>query len=258
MTTVVFITGASSGIGRAAALEFARQGIHVVGVARRSQRLQELEADIHQLPAPHGEFLGIKADVSDAAALNHAVTQTLERFGRLDVLVANAGLGHRGAVVDADWNDLQTLLHTNIDGVLHSIRAVVPAMRRNGRGHIIIISSVSYNLTSPYSALYAASKAFVSSLANSIRLELAPEQIAVTDILVGRTETEFNENRLGEGKRTGQGVPTMPAEQVAQAIVRATHKRPKRVILRLVDRLVIWGNILIPGLIGQIAKKQYK
>ncbi|MBZ0297343.1 MAG: SDR family NAD(P)-dependent oxidoreductase [Anaerolineae bacterium] len=258
MTAVAFITGASSGIGRAAALEFARQGIHVAGIARRSQRLSELEAEINQLPAPHGEFLGVVADVTDPSSLADAVAQTVERFGRLDILVANAGLGHRGVMVDAEWHDLHTVLQTNIEGVLHSIRAAVPAMRQNGEGHIIIVSSVSYNLTSPYTSIYAASKAFVSSLANSIRLELAPEHIAVTDILVGRTETEFNERRLGEGKRAGQGVPTMPAGQVAQAIVKAAQHRPRRVILRLVDRLIIWGNILVPGLIGQLAKRQYR
>ncbi len=257
MSQLVFITGVSSGIGRAAALAFARRGAHVAGVARRAERLAELQAEIHTLPLPHGDFLGITADVTSAEAMNAAVAQAVERFGRLDVLVANAGIGQRGAIADSEWSDIETVMRTNIDGVLHSIRAAVPAMRQGG-GQIIIISSVVYNLVSPYAATYAASKAFVSSLTNSLRLELEADHIAVTDVLVGRTHTEFNEKRLGEGKRTGQGVPTMSAEQVAQAIVHAAERRPKRVILRFFDRLIVWGNILAPGILGWLAKRQYK
>lgn len=227
-------------------------------MARRGDRLAALETEISALPTPHGDFVGIEGDVTQAEAMQAVVAQTVERFGRLDVLVANAGIGHRGAVVDADWDDLETLLRTNIDGVLHSIRAAVPAMREGGGGHIIIISSVSYNLVSPYAAIYAASKAFVSSLAHSLRLELEDDHIHVTDVLVGRTHTEFNEKRLGEGKRTGQGLPTMPPERVAEAILN-TVRHPKRsVTLRLFDRLVIWGNILLPDVMGRLAKRQYQ
>ncbi|MAS32836.1 MAG: oxidoreductase [Anaerolineaceae bacterium] len=257
-TKVALITGVSSGIGRATALEFARQGIHVAGTARRSARLNTLAAEITALPAPHGAFLGVTADVSNANAMRSAVQQTVERFGRLDILVANAGVGHRGALVDAEWDDLETLLRTNIDGVLHSIRAAVPAMRQNGGGHIITLSSVTYNLVSPYAAAYAASKAFVSSMAHSLRMELEDDHITVTDFLVGRTQTEFNEKRLGLGKRTGEGLPTMTPDKVAAAILRAVDHPRRSVTMRLFDRLTIWGNILFPDIIGRIARRQYK
>jgi short-subunit dehydrogenase len=257
-TRTVLITGASSGIGRAAALACAQRGWPVAGLARRADRLAALEAEINALPEPHGAFLGIVGDVTQADSVQAAVQQTLARFGRLDVLVANAGIGHRGAIVEADWHDLETLLRINIDGVLHSIRAAVPAMRQTGGGHIITISSVTYNLVSPYAATYAASKAFVTSLAHSLRLELEDDQIRVTDFLVGRTHTEFNEKRLGAGKRTGESLPTMTADRVAEAIVRAIEHPRRSVTLRLFDRLTIWGNILIPDIIGRIARRQYR
>lgn len=187
-----------------------------------------------------------------------AVEQTVAHFGKLNILVANAGIGHRGAIADADWSDLETLLRTNIDGVLHSIRAAVPAMRTQGSGHIVTVSSVVYNLVSPYAAGYAATKAFVSSLANSIRLELAPDHIRVTDVLVGRTNTEFNSKRLGQGKRSASSLPTLSPEQVADAIVRAIESGQKTIVLRLFDRLIILGNKLIPGIMGELAKRQYK
>lgn len=257
-TKVALITGASSGIGYATALAFAREGTHVVATARRAEKLAELQKAVLQLPAGHGDILLVAADVTDAAAMQEAVKLALGRFGRLDILVANAGVGHRGAVADATWEDLEMLLRTNIDGVLHSIRAAVPAMRHGGGGHILAVSSVTFNLTSPYAAVYAASKAFVTSLAHSLRLELEDEHIKVTDVLVGRTHTEFNEKRLGAGKRSGEGLPTMTPDKVAVAIVRATKGNPRSIILRFFDRLVVWGNILVPEIIGRLAKQQYR
>jgi short-subunit dehydrogenase len=252
---VALITGASSGIGRATAVALARAGMQVVGVARRAERLAELEAEIAPLP---GAFLAVTGDVTQPESMQQAVQTTLDHFGRLDILVANAGIGQRGAVVDTEWGDIETVLRTNIDGVLHSVRAAVPAMRQSGGGHIITVSSVVYNLVSPYAATYAASKAFVTSLAHSLRLELEDDNIRVTDVLVGRTHTEFNEKRLGAGKHTGQGVPTMTADDVAAAILKATQTQPRSVTLRLFDRLVIWGSILLPDVMGRMARRQYR
>ena len=255
---VVFITGASSGIGRAAALEFAREGYHVCGMARRAERLDSLHDEITALPAPHGEFLAGIGDVRDSAGVEAVVERALERFGRLDVLVANAGLGHHGTVADGEWVHIETVLRTNIDGVLHSVRAAVPAMRAKGGGHILIVTSVVAGIHSPYTATYAASKAFVSSLAGSLRLELEDDHIAVTDVLVGRTTTEFNQNRLGSGAGVRGGLPTMSAAEVAEAIVRAAERQPRHVIMRFFDRLILAGGVVAPGIMARLAKRQYK
>lgn len=258
MRKVVFITGTSSGIGRASAVAFAEAGYHVAGTARREEKLMALRDEIAQLSGNHGDFLPLTGDVTDRQSIENAVAQTIEVYGRLDILVANAGVGHRGALVDAEWDELETLLRTNIDGVLHSIRACVPHMRKQGGGHIMTISSVTFNLVSPYAASYAASKAFVTSIANSIRMELEEDNIKVTDFLVGRTETEFNEKRLGGGARSSSSIPTMSSEQVADAIVKAATQNKKTVVLRFFDRLIVWGNRLVPGIIGMLAKRQYK
>lgn len=253
---IALITGASSGIGYATALAFARRGILVAGTARRIDRLQTLEREITDFG---GEFLPIAADVREAQALADAVRSTVERFGRLDILVANAGIGHRGAIVDAQWDELDALLRTNIDGVLHSVRAAVPEMRKIGGGHIVIVSSVVYNMVSPYAAAYAASKAFVSSLARSLRFELADDNIFVTDMLVGRTESEFDTNRLGKGGRSSSGIPVMPVEKVANGIVRVVLDRPRhRVALRWFDRLLMTANIFVPDIVGRMALRQYR
>lgn len=255
---VALITGASSGIGYETALAFAKCGTHVVATARRVDKLGDLQKAVLQLPAGHGDILTIEADVSQREAMQNAVRLTLGRFGRLDILVANAGIGHRGKLAESNWDDIETLLRTNIDGVLHSIQAAVPAMKQSGGGHIITVSSVTYNLTAPYAATYAASKAFVTSIAHSLRLELEDENIKVTDVLVGRTATEFNQKRLGLGKRSGDTLPTMTPATVAAAIVRATDGNPRSVVVRFFDRLIMLGNILIPEVIGRIALRQYK
>jgi short-subunit dehydrogenase len=255
---VALITGASSGIGRATALALSRRGTQVTGLARRAGRLTELAEEIERFPAPHGEFLAVTGDVIDFTVMRDTVQSTLDRFGRLDMLIATAGVGHRGALVEADWTEVEVLLRTNIDGVLHSIRAAVPAIRQSGGGHIIITSSVGYNSILPYAAIYAASKAFVSSLSRSLSLELEADNIQVTDMLIGRTATEFNEKRLGKGERTGGGIPTMSAEQVAEAIVKATTRHKRTVVPRAFDRLILLGNLLLPGVVGRLAMRQYR
>lgn len=256
---IVLITGASSGIGYASALAFAAQGWHVAALARRADRLEQLGAAVAALPAPHGDLLTLEADVRDPASLNAAVAAALARFGRLDALIANAGLGQRGAVADSAWDDLEVVMRTNMDGVLHSVRAAVPALRQSGGGQIVFISSVSAELTVPYAAVYAASKAFISSIARSLRLELEADNIGVTDMLLGRTDTEFSQSRRGKtGHASTSGVPVMSAEQVAQAVVTAVEKRQKRVVLRPFDRLLLWANRFIPERIGRQAAKQYR
>ncbi|MEO8392839.1 MAG: SDR family oxidoreductase, partial [Chloroflexota bacterium] len=260
VTQVILITGASSGIGHATALAFAKRGANVAVTARRADRLAELAREIGALPAPHGECLPITADVSDGASMQAAVDQTMERFGRLDVLVANAGVGQRGALVESDWNDIDTLLRTNIDGLLHSIRASIPALRKSGSGHIVIVSSIAGSTVTPYTAVYGASKAFASSLARSLSLELEADHISVTNLVIGPVNTEFSSSRLGEKGHAAQAakLPTMSADQVAEGILRATDQRSKNATLRLFDRLVLLASTFAPYAIGRQALKRYK
>ncbi len=252
---VALVTGASSGIGRATALALLRAGVHVVGMARNRERLAELEASARELP---GDFLACPGDVTRADDVSRAVQQGLQRFGRLDLLVANAGIGLRGDLVGVEWTALESLLRTNIDGVLHSVRAAVPAMRSSGGGHIITISSVAAPLVVPYSAAYAASKAFVSSMAHSLRLELEDDGILVTDMLVGRTATEFDTRRLGAGARAGSSLPVMRAEDVAAGVLQAIRRPRRSLTLRLFDRLILLAGRLAPDLLGRMARRQYR
>lgn len=252
---VVLITGATSGIGRATALLLAALGHRVAAIGRREERLVELKDAAKELP---GEIFPLTGDVHDGAGMVKIAAETLAHFGRLDVLVANAGLGHRGALVEADWEDIETVLRTNIDGVLHSIRACVPPMRAGNGGHIITISSVLGPLPAPGAAVYSASKAAVDSLAQALRMELKPDNIWVTNILVGQTATEFSQKRRGTKGKVAGKFPTMTPEKVAAQIVWAMNRRRRTVIVRPIDRVVVVGGRFFPWVMDRIMARIYR
>jgi|SRR5690606_28447787 short-subunit dehydrogenase len=252
----ILITGGSAGIGRAAALMFAAMGDHVAVVARRTDLLEALaqEAEREKLP---GRILPLTADVTDPAAMQRAVALALAEFNRLDVLVAGAGVGHRGALADAAWRDLETVLRTNMDGVLHSIRAAVPAMRASGGGQIVLLSSVLGPVPAPYAAAYSASKAALEALARSLRGELHADRIHVTVLRIGQTDTEFAEKRLGQPGRVATRWPTMSPEQVAGAIGRALERNPRVLSVRWIDSAFIWLGQRFPALMDRILRRIY-
>src|SRR5690606_4000715 len=136
----------------------------------------------------------------------------------------------------------------------------VPAIRRGGGGQIVIVSSVASETATPYAAAYGASKAFVSSLARSLQLELKSDNITVTNLIVGVTASEFQQNRLGEQgiAASAAKLPAMTPEQVAGGIVKATERRAANVVLRPLDRLILLLNRIVPGWIGRQALKRYQ
>lgn len=253
---MVLITGASSGIGWATALEFARRGDHVGVIARRYDRLEALENAARAANLP-GDIFPYAADVRAPEAIERVVADLAAQWARLDVLVANAGIGQRGAIADAEWEDLQAVLRTNIDGVLHSVRAAVPLMRKSGGGHIVTVSSVAASLVTPYATVYAASKACLNAIARGLRVELAPDQIWVTNVLAGQTHTGFAEARRGQPGRVS-GLPTMKPEYVARCIVRETRRRRRTVTLRWFDRALIFGGAYFPWIADRIAASKYR
>ncbi len=252
----ILITGGSSGIGRAAALLFAALGHNVAVTARRLDRLGDLkkEAEAKNLP---GTIFTLEADVTDADAMRRAAALTLAEFNRLDVLVANAGIGHRGALVDSEWDDIDTTLRTNIDGVIHSVRAAVPAMRASGGGHIILISSILGPVPGAYAGVYSASKAAVDALGRALRGELRGDHIHVSVLWVGQTNTEFSEKRLGQPGRVASKWPTMTPEQVAGGIARALERKPRTMTIRWIDGLFVWAGRNFPALMDRLLARVY-
>jgi NAD(P)-dependent dehydrogenase (short-subunit alcohol dehydrogenase family) len=178
---VALITGASSGIGRASAALFAREGYAVVLLARTRERL---EAVADAIEARTGSpAMVAPCDVSDRSKVEAAVRAALDRFGRLDVLVANAGVGLYARVEDVPPEEFEALWRTNVMGVLHPVQLAVPPMRAAGRGHIAVVGSVVGKRSWPFHGPYAATKFALTALVQALRAELAGSGVTASLIL---------------------------------------------------------------------------
>jgi NADP-dependent 3-hydroxy acid dehydrogenase YdfG len=252
---VVAITGASAGIGRASAFAFARAGARLALVARREDRLREIAAAL-----PGTEVLVQAGDVSVAADVQAFVDATVARFGRIDVLLNNAGFGYRGSVEATPDDVWRRLMDANFHGTVYGCQAAIPHMRRQGGGVILNVSSIVGHRAMPGSAAYAATKAAQVSLTEALRLELRDAGIAVCSVHPAGTTTEFGAvaDRESGGRTQGSVGPQQTAEQVAEAIVRcARHPRPE-VYPLFVSRALVWLNALSPALVDAWTRRTAK
>jgi NAD(P)-dependent dehydrogenase (short-subunit alcohol dehydrogenase family) len=226
---VVVIVGASSGIGRAAAAEFAARGATVVCAARNTEALDTLVAEIHRAG---GTAVARPTDIADPAAVRALVRAAEQAYGRIDTWVNVAAVGVWGRVEDITDEEFDRVMRVNYLGHVHGARAVLPALRRAGGGGIIGVSSAEGVRAVPLQAPYAASKFAVRAFYDCLRVELAQQgdPIAVTTILPASIATPFFENaRSRLGAMPKPPPPVYTPELVAQAIVRAA-TQPRREI----------------------------
>ena len=251
---MVALTGASAGIGRAAALAFAREGSRLGLAARRLGRLEEVAAEVRALGA---DALAMELDVADERAVGRFVAAVVERFGRLDVIVNNAGSGVRGSVEETPVEDFRRLMEVNYLGTVHGCRAALPVMRRQGRGVIINVSSIVGHRALAGGAAYAASKAAQISLTESLRLELRGTAIAACSVHPVSTETEFAEvaARASAGRKGGPVGPMQSADAVARAIVACARRPRAEVYPYPLARSIVWLNALSPRLVDWLASR---
>jgi len=192
--TVALITGASSGIGRATALELAREGASVAVVGRREDRLTDLAAEISNAG---GRALVVPADITDARAAAEAVARTVESLGRLDTLVNNAGLMLLGPAPDADLNDWRRMIDINLMGLMYTAHAAIPhllgaaSQRPREVADIVNIGSVAGRSAFAMSAVYCATKFGVGAFTESLRQELARQHVRVSVVEPGSVDTEL-------------------------------------------------------------------
>jgi len=218
---VVAITGASSGIGEATALLLAGRGARLVLGARRSDRLDELT---RRIAAAGGEAAGLAVDVRRRDALAALVTLACERYGRLDVLVSNAGVGPISLLDDLRVEDWEEMIDVNVKGFLYGIAAALPVFRRQGRGHFVNIISTAGLRIAPMQSVYAGTKNAVRTISEGLRQE-AGEKLRVTGISPGFVRTEFAQSMTNPEVRN-QTVERMeeiglPPEAIARAVAYA-------------------------------------
>ncbi len=224
---VVVLTGASSGIGREIARLLGGKGAQLVLVARRVEALEELKDEIGRLGGVPP--LAMAADVGDpeqVAALRERVESS---WGAVDVLINNAGRGAYGPFASVALCDYESVVQTNLLGVVYCTRAFLPGMLERGRGQLVFISSIVAELPSPGHSVYSATKFAVSGLAESLDYELAPKGIAILLVEPGLVRTEFAE-RAGYPRRRFDQMPSRSAGEVAQEIVGAIERRKCKII----------------------------
>ena len=213
-----FITGASSGIGRATAVALAQAGYQLVITGRRRERLEELARELSAVPTHLLTF-----DVRDRAAVEAAVQSLPAAFQDVDVLINNAGNAHGlASIQNGDPQDWDDMLDSNVKGLLYVSHAVLPSMTRRNTGHIINIGSVAGHEVYANGNVYCASKAAVASLTKGMRLDLLPHHIKVAEVNPGAVQTEFSEVRFkGDTERAEnvyKGFEPLKAQDIAEVI----------------------------------------
>jgi clavulanate-9-aldehyde reducatase len=234
---VIAITGASSGIGEATALACARAGAAVALAARRTDRVEALAQTIE---AAGGKALAVTADVGEEDQARAFLGAARDRFGRLDGLVANAGVMLLGPIDGAPTDEWRRMVHVNVMGVLYCTHSALPLLREQGGGDVVIVSSVGGRVVGRWSGVYSLTKFGVGAFAEALRMESAGTGIRVTLIEPGRVETELRTHVRAEVMEQLHGgfagVVPMSAEQVADAILFAIGQPPEVTISEVLMR----------------------
>ncbi|HEX2696858.1 MAG TPA: SDR family oxidoreductase [Anaerolineales bacterium] len=248
---VVIVTGASSGIGEATARQFGLEGAKVVLAARRVDRLESLAQEIAALNTG-AETLVIQADLSKLEDIQSVVNQTLDKFGRIDVLVNNAGFGRLDWLENLDpVKDIEAQLLVNVHGVIQTTRQVLPVMIKQRSGDIVNMCSMAGLVGTPTYTIYAASKHAVHGFSEALRREVQPWGIHVSMIYPGGVATEFGQH-AGIKRKTKATTPKfllLSAEDVGRAVVKLV-KRPRAMwIIPWLWSLSVLLNKLFPAFV---------
>jgi len=234
---VVAVTGASSGIGEATALQCARSGAAVALAARRAERIETLA---ERIAADGGRAIAVTADVGEEDQARAFVQRAHAELGRVDVLVNNAGVMLLGQIENAPTEEWRRMIHANVFGVLYCTHAALPLMREQGSGHIVNVSSVAGRVARLGSGVYNLTKFGVGAFSESLRQEAVPLGVRVTLIEPGAVATELaGHNRpeiLEQMAKRFQGVTPLTADDIATAIVYAIGQPPNVSVNELLIR----------------------
>ncbi|ATV34138.1 SDR family NAD(P)-dependent oxidoreductase [Prevotella intermedia] len=247
---IVMVTGATSGIGEACAKKFAQGGYNVIITGRRKEKLDALKKELEGMGA---EVLAMQFDVREREAARKAVEFLKDKWAKIDVLINNAGLAlGLDKEYEGDFDDWDTMIDTNIKGLLNMTRFVVPAMVERNEGHIINIGSVAGDAAYANGNVYCATKAAVKTITDGLRIDVAESNVRVTNLKPGLVQTNFSNVRFhGDDARadnvykgvkplTGDDIADVafyaasaPAHvQIAEVLVLATHQANGSVIVR--------------------------
>jgi NAD(P)-dependent dehydrogenase (short-subunit alcohol dehydrogenase family) len=246
--TTVVVTGASSGIGRATAVEFAKAGARLVVAGRRQERLDDL---VREIASTGGEAVAVATDVSDRGQVEDLIQEAQSQFGSVDTLVNNAGIGIAASFQDQTLDDFRRVMDTNFWGAVYACRAVLPVMRGQASGGLIVnVSSILGKRGVPYETAYCASKFALAGFSEALRAEVMSEMIDVTTVFPGLVETDIFDSATNEiGLEMPAMVPKMPAQELARLLVQNALLPQPEIVMALDAQALNFFNTLAPGLL---------
>jgi short-subunit dehydrogenase len=252
----ILVTGASQGIGRALVEVAAQRGAQVLAAARSKDLLDELADQVH---CRGGAVEVVRADITNLEDRQRLLELAVIRFGGIDVLVNNAGIGATGHFAQASQERLRRIMEVNFFGMTEMTRAFLPLLRRGHRPAIVNISSIAGKRGIPARSEYSASKFALQGFSEALRAELAKDGIDVLVVCPGLTRTNFSRNLLENKARLPlDHLRGMSAEQVAVATLRALERGRPEVSLTLRGKLVVLVSRLLPGLADRIAARRVR
>ena len=258
---VVWITGASGGIGEALALQFAAAGAKLVLSARREEQLERVRQRCVAAGADPRDTLVLPLDVTDFEAMPAAVGGVLESFGRIDLLINNAGISQRGRCVDTHMEVYRRLLEVDVLGQIALTKSVLPVMLEQGSGHIAVTSSVAGKVGAPLRTGYCAAKHAVMGFFDALRAEVAQHGIRVTTITPGFIRTDISVNALrGDGSThgvmDGDIAGGMDVTRCAEVIIKGFRKgTPEIAVGEGMEMKALWLKRFFPGLVFRLTEK---
>jgi len=254
---VILVTGASSGIGEAVARLFAREGYRVSLGARRLERLQALA---HEIESAGGQSIAVQSDLARFEDIQRLISETLDQFGQIDVLLNNAGFGRIKWLEDLDpMEDIQAQLQINLISTILVAREVLPHMIQRRSGHIINMGSMGGLVASPTYTVYSASKFGVRGFTEALRREVGVYDVHVSGIYPGAVNTEFKQH-AGIDRKTGRTTPgsfRLEPEEVARGVLSVVRRPRRELIIPWQMRLTVWMNILFPGIVDRIIENRF-
>ncbi|MAM89534.1 SDR family oxidoreductase [Allohahella sp. A8] len=260
---VIWITGASSGIGKSLALEFARQGATVILSARRADALAEVKAACDSVSGGRGASIVLPMDLTDEASLPKCVTDAVAAAGRIDTLINNAGISQRSSCVNTDMATYRKLFEVDVFGQIALTKAVLPQMIAQGGGHLVITASVAGKIGAPFRTGYCAAKHAVVGFFDALRTEVDQHNIQVSTILPGFIRTELSENAVtGDGSAFGKTDSNIAAgmdpDECARVIVKGLSKgKPEIAVGSGVEMHGLWIKRFFPSVLFKLMNKQY-
>lgn len=254
---VVWITGASSGLGEALAKACAKQGAQVILTARRFEVLEQVRANLFQ-PERHISFA---MDVTDEAQVQHTYAQVLEKFGRIDWLINNAGLSQRALISDTSMHTERAIMEIDYFSQVFLTKTVLPTLLKQQSGRVVFISSVAGLLGTQYRASYSAAKAAIHLWANSLRAEVAEQGVQVSVVFPGFVQTNVSFNALnGAGQAQGHQDEAiangLSADDFAAQVLKALmHGKEYIVVAGAKEKLGVMLSRLSPKALYKVIRK---